>query len=200
MFWSVIKKTVAVLRIVYFVTAQILIDIGSWMQKKNNRYLFISSIIENLFGSIEIYLKVRSVSVHPLYVRFETEISSSFENKINWPYFIKELVCQLGCSYSDINIDFVRSNKDYKTYNVDITKSAISFLEKGTTYTEPQIFEKKNTEWLMQKAIQLSVKENFSPELLDERLNIGPNRAKELYNQLIKAEAFISKSKSKTVN
>lgn len=200
LFRKATKKILSFVKTTYFIVGQILINIGSRMVRRNNRYLFISNIIENLFGSIEILLKVTTIEEHSLFIRFVTQVASSNNNKINWDYFLKELVYQLGGSFSDINIDVVANSNDFITYNIDITKSSISHLERGTTYGRPQIFEEKNIEWLMQKAIMLSAEDNFSPELISQKMGMSIESAKELYDQLIRADAIIKKPSTRTVN
>lgn len=196
----IIQTVLAFLRKVYYLIARIFIAIGSSMLKSNKKYLFISSTIENLLGSIEIYLKVRNVEEYPLYIRFVTEISSSNDDKISWIYFIKELVYQLGCFYTDIDFKYEKANKKNNIYYINITKTAISNLEKGTTAHIPLVFEEKNTEWLINKALELAAKEEISPELLEKKLQIGTNHSEELYDQLKKIEVLSHRSKDRSIN
>lgn len=189
-----------IIRKVYVTTGRILFAIGCHMLKGDTKYALVRSTIENLFGSIEIYLRVVRVEEHRLYVRFVAEISSSNGDKVNWFYFLKELVYQLGCYYTDVIIDYQSTNKESRIYFIDITKTALSNLEKGTTPAIPSMFEEENTEGLMNKAIDLSRHEEISPKILEEKLHIQSGRADDLYKQLKKTDILSRRSRVRRVN
>lgn len=126
----------------------LLIALGYTFIGKKDSYQLVTDIIENLLRSVEIRLKVINVlEREPLYVTFVVEVSSSNSNRIDWSYFIMELVLQLGCTFTDVNTHYEGSFGNDNTYHVDITKTALSNLEKGTTYRHPDLYEKHDNEY-----------------------------------------------------
>jgi len=197
-----IRKTVEVvkkfLKIYFRIFGIILVQIGYLLTGKRGSYQTITYIIEHLLRSIEIRLKVVNVlELNPLYVSFVTEVSSSNNNRIDWAYFTMELILQLGCGFTDIHT-YERSKQGKKhMYYIDITKTALSNLEKGTPYQPPEMFDENDNEKLLIQSLELSKRETITPELLEKELNINAYRAEKLYNQLIKSGSLTKQSAKK---
>ena len=197
-----IRKTVEVvkkfLKIYFRIFGIILVQIGYLLTGKRGSYQTITYIIEHLLRSIEIRLKVVNVlELNPLYVSFVTEVSSSNNNRIDWAYFTMELILQLGCGFTDIHT-YERSKQGKKhMYYIDITKTALSNLEKGTPYQPPEMFDENDNEKLLTQSLELSKREIITPELLEKKLDINAYRAEKLYNQLIKSGSLTKQSAKK---
>jgi len=197
-----IRKTVEVvkkfLKIYFRIFGIILVQIGYLLMEKGGPYQTVTYIIEHLLRSIEIRLKVANViETNPLYVSFVTEVSSSNYDQIDRVYFTMELVLQLGCRFTDINIYEGSKQGKNHVYYIDITKTALSNLEKGTPYQPPEMFDENDNEKLLIQSLELSKRETITPELLEKELNINAYRAEKLYNQLIKSKSLTKQSAKK---
>ncbi|MBI4973541.1 hypothetical protein HZC27_02955 [Candidatus Roizmanbacteria bacterium] len=177
----------------------LLITLGYIIIDRKDSYQLVRNIIENLLRSIEIRLKVINVlEREPLYVTFVIEVSSSNYNRIDWSYFIMELVLQLGCTFTDVNTHYEGSSGNDYTYHVDITKTALSNLEKGITYRHPDLYEKHDNEYLLNRSLELSRQMEITPEVLVRELDITEYRAEKLCRQLVKSKSLfkpVSKNK-----
>jgi len=187
-----LRKTVEVvkkfLKIYLRIFGIILVQIGYLLMGKRGSYQTITYIIEHLLRSIEISLKVANViETNPLFVSFVTEVSSSNYDRIDRVYFTMELVLQLGCHFTDINIYEGSKQGKNHVYYIDITKTALSNLEKGTPYQPPEMFDENDNEKLLIQSLKLSKREFITPELLEKELNINAYRAEKLFHQLKKS-------------
>lgn len=187
-FNKIFKSIKNTLKKIRFVIGAILIYIGSNLIHKKKEHLTIVYMIEHLLSSIEIFVRVREVnSSHKLFVRFDIELASSNVNKVNWKYLLFELVMQMGCSFSDVSYDYVRTKGDYYMYHIDITKTAIENLEKGTTYGEPRFFEEKDAQWYLKNVLKLMEDTpDITPEFVMKKLHISKYHARELLEQVRK--------------
>jgi hypothetical protein len=170
----------------YILFARILIILGQEMIKEKKPYSIITKIIENLLISLDVDIKVKTISDHPLYVRFTVEISSASPQIVDWRYFTMELIYQLGAELNDVVIEKNKKENNGKQniYNIDITKTAIANLEKGITINRPVLFDEDNTMTIMKKAVKLAKDNEITPELLEKTLKINSFRARLLYEQL----------------
>lgn len=184
----------------YKVIGYIFLGIGVLILKKERRYCLITQTVENLLSSVEIDIKVTSIIEQPLFVRFFLKIQSSNFNRINFTYFTNELIHQLGCNYSDLDLNLVKKEEGYNLIYLDITKTAISNLEKGVPHHRADFLEEQNADWLLEKAIELSKNETVTISLLQEKFDISKFRAKMLYDQLLKSGALELYRQSRKVN
>lgn len=194
------QKIKSALRTGYIVLAHILIDIGYVMLKRKKKYQVITRLIEELFISLDVYIKVERVSEYPLYVSFHTVIESGSSETIDWKYFTLELIYQLGCMFSDVVIEKdTGTKKDDHKYFIDITKTAITNLEKGVSSNQPMLFEAENTTSIIKRVVEMvRFGEKVSPKYLEDKLNINEYRAEKLYEQLEQA-GFLEKKKPRNV-
>lgn len=109
----------------------ILMHLGMKMLHKKGKYLLLSSIIESIFQTDEIFIAVRKVRKYPLFLQFTIDIVSSSDT-VNWEYFKQELALQLGCEISDTAVTF-----NEKRYIIDITNTAVNNFQKNTMPYEP---------------------------------------------------------------
>lgn len=188
-------RLIAILKLVYRITGYLLIYLGSAMVKKDRKYLLVIETIENLYSSLDVVIHVVGYHDEPLFVSFGVEIESSVDHVVDWKYFTTELIYQLGCNLSDVVIehDSKNSAKSKNYYNIDITKTAITNLEKGTSPVVAHVFEETNTDALMKKAIQLSKTQTITSEVLEENLGIDAYRAERIYKQLLQAGVLDNK-------
>jgi hypothetical protein len=174
--------------------------LGQSLIGKKREYRVVTELIENLLTSIDAKIEVVSISTFPLYIKFKVKVSSVNVDKIDWNFVRLELMYQLGGMISDIHIES-RGHESFKEgtrYYIDITKTAITNFEKGTTSFPPFLFKEQNTESLFKAAYLLSQKEELTEANLANKLNIDPNRAFNLYNQLKKSDLkALQKSKNR---
>ena len=201
-FKNFIKKVDLGLETGYLVLAHLFIALGNTMLNRKEKYQVVRRLIEELYISLDVYIKVERVSEYPLYTRFYVVVNSGYAGNIDWKYFTLELDYQLGCMISDVIIEKSEEKKDgVNMYTIDITKTAITNLEKGVTSNYPLLFEAENTMSILKKATEMIQSgEHVSPKLLENRLNISEFRAERLFEQLKQMGLLGKKSEDVTVN
>lgn len=199
---AILDPLKGLLRIIIHVTGKIFIVIGSALLQKKDRHQTIVYIIEHLFSSVEIYLKVNRVdTLHKLFVRFEVELASSNYNKVNWNYLVFELLLQMGCSFSDISYEKSGRRDGYDLYHIDITRTAIGNLEKATTPREPLLFEEKDAQWYVKSVLKLMEEgKDVSTEAIMKKLQISRFHAEELLEQIKRSGVESDIRKRKVMN
>lgn len=188
-FNKIFRTIINALRKILYVTGLILIYIGSNLIHKKKRYMTIIYIIEHLLSSSEVFIKVINVeNSHKLFVRFNIELMSSNYNRINWRYLLFELVIQMGCNFTDVTYDYVKKKGDYYMYQIDITRTAIETLEKGTTHGTPLFFEERDAQWYIKNVLQLvEDTPDITPESVMKKLHVSRYHASEMLEQIKKA-------------
>ena len=164
-------------------------------------YLVVARIIETCLRSALIQIDVDSIKPsHPLYISFIVHVRSAFSNKIDWSYLHLELMLQMGCGFNDITHSYIGTSGKDSIYQIDITRTALSNLEMGRTEQPPDLFEERDTEWRLNRALELAKSTDLTPELLEKNLGITDYHAKLLYNQITKSEALPKHPKGKLMN
>jgi len=181
---------------------RILIAIGSVIAGYGNgHYHVVSRTIENCFRSVLIQMKVtRVINTEPLYVTFVTSVKSSYWNKIDWTYFHSELMLLLGCGFCDISRTCVSTSADESIHHINITRTALNNLEMGRAEESPDLFEERDTEYRLKRALELAKTIDLTPEILEKELGITSYHAKLMYSQITKSDALPIKPKGKLVN
>jgi len=146
----------------------------------HQKYRLISLIIENILQSKDMRVYVIRSFEHALLVRFQIEATLPEKGVIDPRYFVRELILQLGCEPSDVSMDI-----ENKMLYVEITKTAISNLEKGKTPYIPKAYNPVYFDEYIEDARQIILKEGKgTPELLQKHLKIGYARAARILDEL----------------
>ncbi len=146
----------------------------------HQKYRLISLVIENILQSQDMRVYVIRSYDRSLSVRFQIEASLPDKGTIDPRYFVRELVLQLGCEPTDITMDL-----EDKILYIEITKTAISNLEKGKTPYIPKAYNPVYFDEYIEEARQIVLKEGKgTPELLQERLGVGYARAARILDEL----------------
>lgn len=144
------------------------------------KYRLISLVIENILQSQDMRVYVIRSFDQSLSVRFQIEASLPDKGTIDPRYFVRELILQLGCEPTDVTMDI-----DDKILYIEITKTAISNLEKGKTPYIPKAYNPVYLDEYIEEARQIVLKEGKgTPELLQERLGVGYARAARILDEL----------------
>lgn len=146
----------------------------------HKKYRLISLIIENILQSQDMRVYVIRSFDKPLSVRFQIQATLTDKSAIDPRYFMRELILQLGCEPSDVNMDIEK-----QMLYVEITKTAISNLEKGKTPYVPKAYSPVYLDEYIEEARQIVLKEGKgTPELLQEKLGISYTRAAKILDEL----------------
>ena len=146
----------------------------------HKKYRLISLIIENILQSKDMRVYVIKSFETPLSVKFQIEATLPDKGSIDPRYFVRELILQLGCEPTDVNMD-LENNKLF----VEITKTAINNLERGKTPYIPKAYNPVYLDEYIEEARQIVLKEGKgTPELLQEHLGIGYARASRILDEL----------------
>ncbi len=146
----------------------------------HQKYRLISLIIENILQSQDMRVYVIRSYDRPLSVRFRIEADLPEKGTIDPRYFVRELVLQLGCEPTDVNMDI-----ENKILYIEITKTAIGNLERGKTPYIPKAYNPAYFDEYIEEAREIVLKEGKgTPELLQERLGIGYARAARIIDEL----------------
>lgn len=146
----------------------------------HKKYRLISLIIEHILQSRDMQVYVIKTYEKPLSIRFQIEARASDKGTIDPRYFVPELILQLGCEQSEVIMDL-----DNNMLYVEITKTAISNLEKGKTPYVPKVYNPVMYDEYIEEAKQIVLKEGKgTAELLQKRLNIGYARAARIIDEL----------------
>lgn len=143
-------------------------------------YRLVSSFIESALQSNDTKLYVNDIVDYPLTVRFMLSARLPKNGTINFKYVIGEIALQLGCEVSDIDVN-IMNDKAY----IEITKTAITNLEKGKTPYIPKAYNQPEVDEYLEEARKIILTEGKgTPELLQKHLKIGYARAARILDEL----------------
>lgn len=153
---------------------------GESMLGLHKPYRLISSLIQNVLQSKDTKLYVSDIVELPISIRFWISARLPKNGTINFKYVIDELALQLGCETSDIDVNILND----RAY-IEITRTAISNLEKGKTPYIPKAYTHMDFDEYLEEAREIVLKEGKgTPELLQKRLGIGYARAARILDEL----------------